>query len=360
MNAPLPTQLRTPRFLLAPMEGMLDARLRAILTGAARYDWCVTEFVRVTDTLLPNRCFSRVAPELRHYSRTLAGTPVRVQLLGSDPAALADNATRLVALAPAGIDLNFGCPAPLVNRHGGGAVLLDTPALLYRIVSEVNRAISGRVPFSAKMRLGVRDKSRALEAAQALVDGGAKLLVVHARTKQEAYRAPAHWEWIAKIAQAVSVPVIANGEIWTVEDYLQCRDSSGQQDVMLGRGAVADPFLVERIRALLAGREVRPVAGDWPRVLPLLVDYWQCVRRDLAPRHAPGRIKQWLNLLRRNYPQGETLFQQLRLLRDTTEIDQRVQAIARVSRVPYFTSSSSTSNTNVAFGGITPPAPRAP
>jgi tRNA-dihydrouridine synthase C len=84
---------------------------------------------------------------------------------------------------------------------------------------------------------------------------------------------------------------------------------------------------VERSRDRLAGRQVRPTAADWPRVLPLLVDYWQCVRRDLEPRHAPGRIKQWLNLLRRNYAQGERLFQQLRLLREVTEIDQHMQRI---------------------------------
>lgn len=329
MNAPLTILPQNPRFLLAPMEGMLDCRLRGILTQAAPYAWCVTEFVRITGTLLPQRCYTRTAPELLRGSRTTAGTPVRVQLLGSDPASLAANAARLVTLNPAGIDLNFGCPAPQVNRHGGGAVLLDEPELLYRIAAEVRRAINGRVPFTAKMRLGVRDKAGAIAAAQALSEGGAELLVVHARTKDEAYRPPAHWEWIARVAAAVRVPVIANGEIWTVEDYLRCRELSGRQDVMLGRGAVADPFLVERIRNHLAGRPRRPLAADWPRVLPLLVAYWQCVRHDLEPRHAPGRIKQWLNLLRRNYPQGEILFQQLRLLREAPEIDRRMQSIAQ-------------------------------
>lgn len=311
------------------MEGLLDCRLRATITRAGRYDWCVTEFIRVTDTLLPRRCFLRVAPELGHGSRTPDGTPLRVQLLGSDPACLGDNAARLVDWAPAGIDLNFGCPAPLVNRHGGGAVLLDEPALLNRIVLQVTRAIGGRVPFTAKMRLGVRDKSRALEAAQALTDGGVEMLVVHARTKDEGYRPPAHWKWIARIAEVVRVPVVANGEIWTVDDYLRCRAASGRQDVMLGRGAVADPFLVERIRDRLAGRVPRLLAADWPRVLPLLIDYWRAVCRDLAPRHAPGRIKQWLNLLRRNYLQAETLFQQLRPLRDASEIDFVLQKLGR-------------------------------
>ena len=323
LSLPPPAQ----RFLLAPMEGMLDCRLRAIIAGAAHYDWCVTEFVRVTNTLLPNRCYTRIAPELLTGSRTADGTWVRVQLLGSDPVCLADNASRLVRLAPAGIDLNFGCPAPVVNRHGGGAILLDEPALLNRIAAHVSRAIDGRVPFSAKMRLGVRDKSRALEAAQALADGGAEMLVVHARTKEEGYRPPAHWEWVARVAAAVRVPVVANGEIWTVDDYLRCRAVSGQADVMLGRGAVADPFLVERIRAHLAGRTPRLAAADWPRVVPLVLDYWDSVRRDLDPRHAPGRIKQWLNLLRRNYPQGEILFHQVRALRDAAEIDLQLRAL---------------------------------
>ena len=116
-----------PRLLLAPMEGMLDALLRTVLTRVGSYDWCVSEFVRVTDNLRPPRSFRRAAPELGTGSRTVAGTPVRVQLLGSDPVLLAANADRLCALAPAGIDLNFGCPAPTVNRHRGGAVLLDEP-----------------------------------------------------------------------------------------------------------------------------------------------------------------------------------------------------------------------------------------
>jgi len=316
-----------PRFVLAPMEGLLDARLRAIITRAARYDWCVTEFVRVTDSVLPVRCYTRVAPELRNASRTQSGTAVRVQLLGSDPACMADNAAQLARLAPAGIDLNFGCPAPIVNRHGGGAILLEDPELLHRIVSQVTDAVGARLPVTAKMRLGVRDKSRALEAAQALAEAGAQMLVVHARTKHEGYRAPAHWEWVARIAEVVHAPVIANGEVWTVEDYLRCRAESGQCDVMLGRGAVADPFLVERIRARLAGRQIRPPHADWGRVLPLLADYWQCVRREVTPRHAPGRLKLWLKLLARNYPQAEALFERLKPVRDATSIDSQLQAI---------------------------------
>lgn len=171
------------RLILAPMEGLADDILRDVLTRAGRYDWCVTEFVRVTGTLLPRRSFSRVCPELLNGARTAAGTPVRVQLMGSDPDCLAENAARLAELQPAGIDLNFGCPAPLVNRHRGGAALLDEPELLHRIAAAVRDAVPRELPVTAKMRLGIDDTARALDCARALEAGGAQELVVHARTK---------------------------------------------------------------------------------------------------------------------------------------------------------------------------------
>jgi len=302
------------------MEGMVDDVMRRVLTDATPYDWCVTEFARVSGTLLPVKFFTRIAPELFDASRTAAGTAVRVQLLGSEPACMAENADRLAGLAPAGIDLNFGCPAPTVNRHRGGAVLLDEPELLCDIASHVSRAIQGRVPFTAKMRLGVHDKSRAVEAAQALADGGAEMLVVHARTKDEAYRPPAHWPWIARIAEAVKIPVVANGEVWTVDDYLRCRAESGLRDVMLGRGAVADPFLAGRIRRHLSGAEICSPDADWQAMRPFIHDFWQRVQGKVEARHAPGRLKQWLNLLRRNYPQAELLYQAVRPLRELHDI----------------------------------------
>jgi len=316
-----------PHLLLAPMEGLLDARLRAVVTRAADYDWCVSEFVRVTGSLLPSRSFLKAAPELRAGARTPAGTPVRVQLLGSDPERLAQNAARLLELGPAGIDLNFGCPAPQVNRHRGGAVLLAEPTLLHDIARAVSVASEGRVPVTAKMRLGIRDTSLAIEAAQALAEGGAQMLVVHARTRDQGYRPPAHWAWVARIAAAVRIPVVANGEIWTLDDYLRCRAESGLVDVMLGRGALADPFLASRIRDWLAGRQGRREDDAWPRLQPLLVEYWQRVRLEVAPRHAPGRLKQWLNLLQKHFPEADRLFRTVRGESDPAAIDVTISAL---------------------------------
>jgi len=246
-----------------------------------------------------------------------------VQLLGSDPECLADNAAQLAALAPAGIDLNFGCPAPTVNRHGGGAMLLDDPALLNRIVLAVRQAVPASIPVSAKMRLGISDADKALDCARALDAGGASSLVVHARTKDEGYRPPAHWEWVARIREAVRVPVVANGEVWTPEDYAQCRVVSGCEDVMIGRGAVSDPFLARRIKTP-SGHVDR--SAEWDELKPLLVEFWRQVQMRVIPGHTPGRLKLWLNSLRRTFAEGEALYWAVRPQRGVEEITQTMAA----------------------------------
>jgi len=295
------------------MEGLADDVLRAVLTTVGGYDWGVCEFVRVSDTVLPERTYKRICPELLTGSRTAAGTPVRVQLMGSCPEMLARNARRLVGLQPAGIDLNFGCPAPLVNRHRGGAALLDEPELLHRIVVAVRQEVPAEIPFTAKMRLGINDPGRAIECAQALAAGGVDELVVHGRTKVDGYRPPARWHWIARVRESVGVPVIANGEVWTVADCQRIREETGCSDVMLGRGAVADPLLARRIRG--------EATGGWAELKPAIAIFWAGVRHKVTPAHAPGRIKQWFGLMRRSWPEAEALYAVLRPLRRAEDID---------------------------------------
>lgn len=309
---------RPGQIALAPMEGLADDVMRAVLSRVGGYDWCVSEFIRVTGTPLPGRFFRRVAPELQHDSRTEAGTPLRVQLLGSDPASMAENAARAAALCPFGIDLNFGCPAPTVNRHRGGAALLDEPELLHAITAAVRTAVPAGIPVTAKMRLGIRDTDRALDCARALADGGAAELVIHARTRDDWYRPPARWEWIGRIREAVRAKVIANGEIWTVDDWRRCREITGCDDVMLGRGAVADPLLALRLRGQssgqLGGVGEEGGDGDWHDLHGVILDFWTRVQRKLADRHSPGRLKHWLSLMRRSYPQAEALYLEVRPL----------------------------------------------
>jgi tRNA-dihydrouridine synthase C len=305
------------KIVLAPMEGLADDVLRAVLTQAGGYDWCVTEFVRVTTTLLPHSLYTRTSPELKNGSRTASGTPVRIQLLGSDPDLLAANAAHLALLQPCGIDLNFGCPTPLVNRNRGGAALLDEPELLQRIASAVRRAVPVEIPVTAKMRLGIEDTDRALDCALALEAGGVQEIVVHARTKADGYRPLVRWEWIARIREVVKLPLIANGEVWTVADYRRIRAATGCEDVMLGRGAVADPLLARRIRQ---GGEDEPGADDWQEIRGMIATFWTRVQAKVTPTQSPGRLKQWLGMMQRIYPQAGVLFREIREARKAPEV----------------------------------------
>ncbi|MFK3906616.1 tRNA dihydrouridine synthase [Pseudomonas monteilii] len=303
---------------LAPMEGLVDNILRDVLTRTGGIDWCVTEFIRVCDRLLPPAQFDKLAPELRHGAQTAAGVPMRVQLLGSDPVCLAENAVLACELGAPVIDLNFGCPAKTVNKSRGGAVLLKEPELLHAIVSEVRRAVPAHIPVTAKMRLGFETPDGAMDCARALADGGAAHLVVHARTKVEGYKPPAHWEWVAKVQDVVRVPVFANGEIWSVDDWRRCKAVSGARDIMLGRGLVSCPDLGLQIAAARDGREYRPMT--WAALLPLLQAFWQQAQAKLSPRYAPGRMKQWVAMLTRNYPEAVALFAELRRESDCARI----------------------------------------
>jgi len=305
--------------VLAPMEGLVDAVMRDVLTRIGGVDLCVTEFVRVTSSLLPAKTFYRLAPELHQGGRTRAGTPLHVQLLGNDPACLADNACRAAELGALGLDLNFGCPAPCVNLHRGGAILLDEPELLFAIVSAVRAALPDNVPLSAKMRLGYADKSRALDCARALATAGAGRLTVHARTKVEGYRPPAHWDWIALIREAVALPVVANGEVWTLADYHAIRRVSGCSSVMIGRGLIAAPDLARCIAATNRGAVVEPYT--WGQFMPWVLDFFeQCHLQGGASAYPAARLKQWLGQLKRHYPEAGLLFDRLRSVRDATAL----------------------------------------
>lgn len=306
------------KIVLAPMEGVVDAPMREMLTRVGGIDQCVTEFVRVSERVLPAKVFRKICPELFNDSRTSSGTPVVLQLLGSDPRILAGNARKAVSIGANGIDLNFGCPAKTVNKSKGGAILLNEPELVHKIVWWVRQAVPAHIPVTAKMRLGYHDKSLALENASAIADAGANGLTVHARTKEEGYRPPAHWEWISRIREHLSIPVTANGEVWTWQDYQRCREVSGCDDVMIGRGLVAAPDLALRIKALQRGDD--PDHLRWEEMLVLLQQFMDMVELQLAPKFVHGRIKQWLKMMSRQYPQAMPMLQEMRSLTKVDEV----------------------------------------
>ncbi len=301
---------RNMTLILAPMEGLLDHTLRDILTRVGGIDRCVSEFIRVTGTLLPDRAFYRIVPEL-HQRRTHACRCAGQGAVDGVGRGVPGRKRGQAGGAGArGHRPNFGCPAKVVNRHGGGASLLDNPELIARIVGAVRRAVPAAMPVSAKMRLGNQCDSRAIECALAIAGSGAAELVVHGRTRAQGYRPPAYWDRINHIRQAVHIPVIANGEIWTVDDAVRCRAESGCDGLMLGRGMVCNPGLALGI----ARPGHAPLA--WTALQPLLKDFWALVQHQVEPKAQTGRLKQWLNLLRRNYPEAEAVFAAARAIND--------------------------------------------
>ncbi len=304
-------QRGVPALVLAPMEGVTDAPMRELQSRSGAFAFCVSEFLRISQDVQPARVFRDHVPELNAPGCTTpSGLPVVVQLLGGDPEKLALAAQRAAELGAPGVDLNFGCPAPTVNRHDGGATLLKYPHRIRAIVEAVRRAVPPSIPVSAKMRLGWDTHEPVLENAVRAAEGGASWVTIHGRTKMQGYAPPAHWEPIGEVRKLLGgLPVIANGDLWTVEDLKRCRDVTGCEHFMLGRSALADPAM-----PALAARELgimpRPLSAsafdsdalqqcrsDKAAWMPLLREFAD-LHLQIEPRegYAVRRIKQWIRM----------------------------------------------------------------
>lgn len=302
------------RVLLAPMEGVLDSLVRELLTEVNDYDLCITEFLRVVDRCLPVKSFYRLCPELHHASRTPSGTRVRVQLLGQYPQWLAENACRAVELGSYGVDLNCGCPSKLVNGSGGGATLLKDPELIYQGVKAMRAAVPSHLPVTVKVRLGWDSSARRFEIADAAQQGGATELTVHGRTKEEGYKAESiNWQAIGEIRRRLTIPVIANGEIWDWQSAQACMAATGCDAIMIGRGALNVPNLSRVIKY----QEARM---PWAQVVTLLRKYVQLEKQGDTGLYHVARIKQWLGYLRKEYREATALFSEIRALKTSADI----------------------------------------
>lgn len=283
-----------PALVLAPMEGITDAPMRAFLGETGAFTYAVSEFQRVSVDALPAKVFVREVPELLDGGRTPSGMPVQVQILGGDPERMALSAAAACEAGAWGIDLNFGCPAPTVNRHDGGASLLRHPRRIREIVAAVREALPPRVPVSAKVRLGWDSVGDVDENAAMAAEGGAAWVTIHARTRVQGYLPPVYWGAIGRVRERLGIPVVANGDIWTLADFRRCREETGCARFMIGRGALSNPWLAGEIAAELGIGEAREVP-DWGTLLRRLVAFM-----DLSERSTPGgslaRLKQWLKL----------------------------------------------------------------
>lgn len=305
------------KLVLAPMEGLTDPIMRDVLTHVGSFDWCVTEFIRVTDSVLPDHVYHNYCPELLTDGKTAAGTPVHVQFLGNNPEMLAANAIRAVELGAPAIDMNFGCPAKTVNRHRGGSVLLDEPEVVHMLVKAVRDAVPEHIPVSAKMRLGYMDRNFTLENAHAIEDAGAAWLTVHARTKAEGYTPPAFWDQLQPIRKALKINVIANGEIWTNADAKQCRLESGCEDLMIGRAAVTTPDITQCIR-----KNTDEALISWNELLALQIRFLSGPYKKEI--NMVGRYKQWIGMMSKHYPEAKELWNQVKRIKQLNEIVEKI------------------------------------
>ena len=306
------------RLILAPMEGVIDHTMRQLLTQMGGVDRCVTEFVRVSERLLPPKVFHRLCPELQNGGKTASGVPVYVQLLGGQPTLMAENATRAAQLGAPGVDLNFGCPAKTVNKSDGGAIILREPERVYKIVHAVREAVPKDIPVTVKTRLGYEDHDLFLDIVRGVESAGATELAVHARTKRHGYRPPAYWDEIAKARDVVSLPIIANGEIWNPADALRARKVTRCRDLMLGRGVLCRPDLPRLIAAADRGEPLDSL--HWPDVVPLVLRYLDLTLACYDAGYVGGPIKQWLVYLRSYFPQAGPVFEMVKRLRDPEDI----------------------------------------
>lgn len=285
-----------PALALAPMDGVTDAPMRAFQGSLGVFSYSVSEFVRVSAEVIPAKVFVKEIPELSNGGRTQTGLPVQVQILGGDPERMALSAMVAYQAGATAIDINFGCPAPTVNRHDGGASLLRSPCRIRDIVSAVREAVPIHVPVSAKLRLGWDNIDSIFENAEMAAQGGASWLTIHARTRVQGYQPPVYWPHIGKVRESLNIPVVANGDIWNFKDFLRCREETECEHFMIGRGALANPLLPYQIATELGiSKQPIPSEIDW---IPLLQAFAK--RCDFYADRAGAitlmRLKQWLKL----------------------------------------------------------------
>ena len=301
------------KLILAPMEGVIDPLMRKILCTINDYDLCITEFIRVVDSLVPKVIYRRICPELQHGCLSGNDTPLRIQLLGQEPKWMAENAVRAIELGSHGIDVNFGCPAKAVNKSKGGAILLDDPEKIYQILLAIRQSISNEQTLSAKIRLGFNDTYLFDEVVSAIESSGANELTIHARTKLNGYNPPAYWEYINRAVSTSNIQINANGEIWNSADAFKCIDVSNTKNLMLGRGALSLPNIANTIK-------YNDEEMSWSDLKGLLLVYSDLELNGDKSFYFSSRLKQWLRYLKLQYPQAEQLFQSIKRLKNKDEI----------------------------------------
>ncbi|MEN9218611.1 MAG: tRNA dihydrouridine synthase DusB, partial [Gloeomargarita sp. DG_2_bins_126] len=302
------------RVLQSPLSGVTDLVFRRLVRRFAPHSLLYTEMVSATGLH-----YMRQLPRIMELAP--GERPVGIQLFDCRPDFLAEAAQRAVAEGADLVDINMGCPVNKITKNGGGSSLLRQPELAEAIVRSVVRAVP--VPVTVKTRLGWNDQEiNILEFAQRMEQAGAQLITVHGRTRAQGYQGAARWEWIRRVKAVVQIPVIANGDIFSVQAAVACLELTGADGVMCSRGTLGYPFLVGEIDHFFRTGEILPPPTPAQRLLCArehLLALWEYkgeaglrqARKHLAwyAREFPGAAQ-----LRQAVAQFQTLEEGLALL----------------------------------------------
>lgn len=227
------------RVLQSPLSGVTDLVFRRLVRRYAPDSMMYTEMVNATGLH-----YVKELPKIMEVDPN--ERPISIQLFDCRPDFLAEAAVMAVKEGADTVDINMGCPVNKITKNGGGSSLLRQPEVAEAIVRAVVKAVP--VPVTVKTRIGWTDKEiNILDFAKRMEDAGAQMITVHGRTRSQGYTGPAKWEWIGKVKEILSIPVIANGDMFSVEAAVKCLEQTGADGVMCSRGTLGYPFLVGEI-----------------------------------------------------------------------------------------------------------------
>lgn len=288
----------SPPLILSPMAGVTDISFRRLIKRRGGVGLTVSEFISVEGLTRSNPKSKR---QMRFYEDE---RPFAVQIFGSQPERMRLAAEMAEEVGADILDVNCGCPAPKVVKHGGGSGLLKDHPRLEVILKEIKKAIS--IPLTVKIRAGYYDHTiNAVDTARLAEACGAEHIALHGRTKEQGYRGLANWDLVKKIKETVSIPVSGSGDVTSIEGALARFAETGCDGVLIGRGAMANPWIFRQIEDTIHGREIfQPTLEDKRGIL---LEYFDLLREDMPETPAINRMKQLAGQFTRGL-QGGALF----------------------------------------------------